>query len=101
MASILRPGGCLIVLELAVPRIPVLRQLYLLYLRFVLPWIGQLLSPRGSAYGYLRDSVLEFPQRRDFAARLEGAGFDETSWRDLSAGTVCLYSARKPLTSAP
>ncbi len=101
VASILRPGGRLIVLEFAVPRFPVVRPLYLLYLRFVLPWIGQLLSPRGSAYGYLRDSVLEFPQRREFAARLESAGFDQASWRDLSAGTVCLYSARKPLTSAP
>ncbi len=96
VTAVLAPGGRLVVLEFAIPRLPVLRPLYLLYLRRVLPLIGRLLSPRGSAYGYLSDSVLEFPQRQEFVARLEAAGLEEGSWRDLSAGTVCLYTASKP-----
>ena len=96
VAAVLEPGGRLIVLEFAIPRVPVLRPIYLFYLRRVLPFIGRLLSPRGSAYAYLRDSVEEFPQRQDFVARLEAAGLEAASWRDLSAGTVCLYSAQKP-----
>ena len=94
-AHVLRSGGKVVILEFAIPRLPGLRQIYLVYLRRVLPWIGKLLSPRGSAYAYLRDSVLEFPQRDDFTARLEAAGFEDTRWRDLSFGTVCLYTGHK------
>ena len=94
-AAILRPGGRLVVLEFALPTLPVVRQLYLAYLRFVLPAIGRLLSPHGSAYGYLRDSVMVFPQRQAFVDHLLGCGFAEASFRDLSGGTLCLYTARK------
>ena len=100
-AKVLRPGGKLVILEFALPRGAGMRQLYLLYLRHVLPFIGRLLSPRGSAYGYLRDSVIEFPQRAAFTSRMETAGFEATSWRDLSAGTVCLYTGVKAPETAP
>ncbi|HEX9668559.1 MAG TPA: ubiquinone/menaquinone biosynthesis methyltransferase [Thermoanaerobaculia bacterium] len=92
----LRPGGRLVALEFAVPRPRLLRALYLFYFRRVLPRIGRLLSPRGSAYSYLPSSVLEFPQRGDFLDRLAAAGFAELSWRDLAGGTVCLYLGRRP-----
>ncbi len=61
----------------------------------MLPAIGGLLSPRGSAYDYLPASVLEFPQRRAFTERMERAGLGEARWRDLAGGTICLYTARK------
>jgi demethylmenaquinone methyltransferase/2-methoxy-6-polyprenyl-1,4-benzoquinol methylase len=91
----LRPGGALVVLEFAVPRRPLLRRLYLAYFRRVLPLLGRLLSPRGSAYSYLPSSVLEFPQRAGFLARMAAAGFGDLEWRDLSAGVVCLYRGRR------
>ncbi|HEX7180764.1 MAG TPA: ubiquinone/menaquinone biosynthesis methyltransferase [Thermoanaerobaculia bacterium] len=96
LAGVLKPGGRLVVLEFAVPRLWPLRSLYLFYFLKVLPWIGRLLSDRGSAYTYLPSSVLEFPQRQGFLDRMAAAGFAETSWRDLSGGIVCLYSGRLP-----
>lgn len=101
VAANLRPGGRLIVLEFATPTQPLLRQLYRLYLRWVLPFAGRLLSPRGAAYRYLGDSVPDFPQRQDFVSRLLAAGLEEATWKDLSAGTVCLYTARRPPAKAP
>lgn len=91
LAGVLRPGGRLVVLEFAVPERPVLRGLYLFYFRRLLPWIGRLISARGSAYTYLPSSVLEFPQRQGFLDRMAAAGFTRLSWRDLSGGIVCLY----------
>ncbi|HEX5757889.1 MAG TPA: ubiquinone/menaquinone biosynthesis methyltransferase [Thermoanaerobaculia bacterium] len=91
----LRPGGRLAILEFALPRARLLRSLYLFYFRRLLPRIGRLLSPRGSAYAYLPSSVLEFPQRDDFLPRMETAGFAELSWRDLAGGVVCLYLGRR------
>jgi demethylmenaquinone methyltransferase/2-methoxy-6-polyprenyl-1,4-benzoquinol methylase len=91
LARVLRPGGRLAVLEFALPEPRALRALYLLYFRRVLPWIGRALSPRGSAYGYLPASVVEFPQRHGFTERMERAGFGDAVWCDLAGGTVCLY----------
>lgn len=95
MHRVLRPGGRIAVLEFAVPRLPVVRHLYLFYFRRVLPAVGRWLSHRGSAYSYLPASVLEFPQRRGFVEALEGAGFRDGRWRDLAFGIVCLYQARR------
>ena len=91
----LAPGGRLVVLEFALPEGKLARGLYLVYFRRILPWIGRLVSPRGSAYGYLPASVVEFPQRRGFLDELAAAGLVAGDWRDLSIGTVCLYTARK------
>lgn len=96
LAGVLRPGGRLVVLEFAVPKIQPLRGLYLFYFRKLLPWIGRVLSHRGSAYAYLPESVLKFPQRQSFLDRMAAAGFTDLSWEDLSGGIVCLYSGRLP-----
>lgn len=96
LARVVRPGGRLVILELAVPRARLLRRAYLLYSLRVLPTLGRWLSPRGAAYSYLPASILAFPQRQDFLERMAGAGFaDELSWRDLSGGVACLYAGRK------
>jgi demethylmenaquinone methyltransferase/2-methoxy-6-polyprenyl-1,4-benzoquinol methylase len=96
LAGVLRPGGRLVVLEFAVPRLQPLKGLYLFYFRRLLPWVGRLLSDRGSAYTYLPNSVLEFPQRRGFLDRMAAAGFTDLDWDDLSGGIVCLYQGRIP-----
>jgi demethylmenaquinone methyltransferase/2-methoxy-6-polyprenyl-1,4-benzoquinol methylase len=100
LAAALRPGGRLVVLEFAIPRARVLKTLYLFYFRRLLPRIGALLSPHGTAYTYLPSSVLEFPQRDEFLARMAGAGFGELSWRDLAGGAVCLYSGQATTSAA-
>ena len=94
---VLKPGGQLAVLEPAVPKSPLVRGPYMVYFRHILPRIGALLSPRGSAYSYLQESVEAFPQREAFAVRLKQAGFATATWNDLTAGTVCLYTGRKGL----
>lgn len=91
LCRVLAPDGKLAVLEFALPERRWLRGPYLFYFRRVLPWIGRVLSPRGSAYTYLPESVLGFPQRQGFTERMEAAGFAGARWRDLTGGTVCLY----------
>jgi demethylmenaquinone methyltransferase/2-methoxy-6-polyprenyl-1,4-benzoquinol methylase len=90
----LAAGGKLVVLEFALPRQRLLRAVYLFYFRRLLPWIGRLLSPRGSAYSYLPASVSEFPQRDEFLEHMATAGFDELAYEELAAGVVCLYQGR-------
>ena len=96
LAGVLRPGGKLVVLECAIPKGQPLRGLYLFYFLHLLPWIGRLISPRGSAYSYLPNSVLGFPQRQKFLDRLATSGFTDLAWEELSGGTVCIYQGRIP-----
>ncbi len=96
LAGVLRPGGKLVVLEFAIPRLQPLKALYLFYFRRLLPWIARLLSHRASAYSYLPNSVLEFPQRREFLDRMAAAGFTDLTFDDLSGGIVSLYQGRTP-----
>ncbi|HEX4962004.1 MAG TPA: ubiquinone/menaquinone biosynthesis methyltransferase [Thermoanaerobaculia bacterium] len=96
LAAVLRPGGKLVVLECAIPKWQPLKGLYLFYFLRLLPWIGRLISHRASAYSYLPNSVLGFPQRQEFLDRLAAAGFTALAWEDLSGGTVCIYQGRIP-----
>jgi demethylmenaquinone methyltransferase/2-methoxy-6-polyprenyl-1,4-benzoquinol methylase len=91
MVRVLAPGGKAAILEFALPRNRSWRKLYLFYFRRLLPLIGQLISPRGSAYCYLPESVLDFPQREGFVDRMRRAGFSSAGWQDLTGGIVCLY----------
>ncbi len=93
---VLKPGGRLVALEFALPRSAFLRRLYLLYFHRLLPLLGRLLSPRGSAYRYLPASVAAFPQREAFLGRMAAAGFADLGWEDLSAGVAALYRGRRP-----
>jgi demethylmenaquinone methyltransferase/2-methoxy-6-polyprenyl-1,4-benzoquinol methylase len=95
LAGVLRPGGRLVVLEFAVPRLQPLKGLYLFYFRHLLPWIGRMISARGSAYSYLPSSVLEFPQRQGFLQRMAAAGFTDLKFKDMTGGIVCLYEGRR------
>ncbi len=94
LARVVRPGGRLAVLEFALPENRLIKSLYLFYFLKILPSIGKLVSPRGSAYNYLPNSVLPFPQRRNFTDRMNAAGFGDSAWENLSFGTVCLYTGR-------
>jgi demethylmenaquinone methyltransferase/2-methoxy-6-polyprenyl-1,4-benzoquinol methylase len=95
LARVLRPGGELGVLEFAVPVARPLRALYLFYFRRLLPTIGGLVSGDRSAYRYLPESVLAFPQREGFVGRMAAAGFTAGRFEPLSGGILCLYRAAR------
>jgi demethylmenaquinone methyltransferase/2-methoxy-6-polyprenyl-1,4-benzoquinol methylase len=95
LARVVRPGGELGVLEFAVPVRGPLRALYLFYFRRLLPAVGGAVSGDSDAYRYLPESVLGFPQRADFTARLAAAGFTGARFESLSGGVLCLYLARR------
>lgn len=88
---VLRPGRRLVVLEFTEPPNLILRSLYLLYFRRILPLVGRIVSGHPWAYTYLPQSVKEFPDPGDLAELMQAAGFRETSWELLSGGIAALH----------
>jgi demethylmenaquinone methyltransferase/2-methoxy-6-polyprenyl-1,4-benzoquinol methylase len=91
MARVLKSGARLVVLEFTTPRWQPFRALYLFYFLRVLPLVGRLISRHSSAYDYLPESVLRFPEPSVLASKLEEAGFAEVEWESLSGGIVALH----------
>ncbi len=88
---VLAPGGKAVILELSVPRNPVLRWLYDLYFVHVLPWIGGRVSGEKAAYKYLPASVHAFPQPEAFCAMMREAGFSRVRQKAFSLGLCRMF----------
>lgn len=90
MVRVLKPGGRAVILEFATPRNRVFRALYFFYFLRVLPWLGGLISQK-SAYQYLPDSVLAFPDRGEFSKMMIDAGFADIKIYDLTGGIAAVH----------
>jgi demethylmenaquinone methyltransferase/2-methoxy-6-polyprenyl-1,4-benzoquinol methylase len=88
-ARVLRPGGRLALLEVSVPRHPLLRMGHSVYFGRVVPVIGGLISDR-DAYRYLPRSLAYLPPEPEMLAMLEAAGFRDTRHTPLSVGIAQL-----------
>lgn len=95
MHRILKVGGTCVILEFGLPGNVVMRSGYLFYFRYILPIIGGWISGDRAAYKYLNQTVEKFPYGRDFAVKMEEAGFSEVVAQPLSGGIAYLYTGTK------
>ena len=93
---VLKPGGRFVMLELGIPRNPVVRWAYKFYFSKIMPLVGGKMSGNKAAYRYLPASVLSFPGPKGWCATMEAAGFANVCHRALSLGICRLYTGEKP-----
>lgn len=92
---VLKPGGTLAVLELSTPENRFFHELYMVYFTKVLPFIGGFFSKNLSAYQYLPESVVNFPDSKTFSGIMETSGFNSVTWKKMTLGIVTLYTGGK------
>jgi demethylmenaquinone methyltransferase/2-methoxy-6-polyprenyl-1,4-benzoquinol methylase len=92
---VLRPGGRFVILEFSTPYLPVWRELYRFYSRWVLPMVGRVVSGHPTAYSYLPESVRRFPDGAELARRLAAVGYENVHWRPLSGGIAALHVGQR------
>src|SRR5665647_196429 len=92
---VLRPGGKLIVLEFTRPSMPVIKQLYHFYMKYLTPKIGKIIAKNNDAYQYLNDSVFQFPEKENFIHILNQSAYRNAFYKTLTLGICTIYCAEK------
>ena len=89
LGRVVCPGGRIALLDVSIPRNPVVRWGHGVYFGKVVPRIGSLLSNR-AAYRYLPKSVAYLPAAEVMVQSLRDAGFADAEHRLLSGGITQL-----------
>ena len=95
MNRVMRTGGELVVLESSKPASPLWRVFNGIYLRFILPYLGGMISGNLKAYRYLASSSKNYYTREEMGKILEVAGFDLIRSKSLFLGSVMLLVLQK------
>lgn len=97
MLRVLKPGGRMVILELATPDSSLIRPFYNLYTRRIIPWLGQRLAGSREAYTYLPRSIERFPKGDAFLQLIQNSGFwiQESCQRKMTFGVCRMYVINK------
>lgn len=92
---VLKSNGVAVILEFSKPKYFPFKQLYLFYFFTILPLVGRMVSKDRSAYSYLPESVMAFPDDQKFLSILKACGFTKSKQKRLTFGVATIYIAQK------
>ena len=95
MYRVLNKGGKALILEFSMPKNPIIRWGHLFYLRYILPFVGGIVSGDYQAYRYLNTSIEAFPYGDEFCDLLTKAGFSTVRAHPVTFGIATIYEAIK------
>jgi demethylmenaquinone methyltransferase / 2-methoxy-6-polyprenyl-1,4-benzoquinol methylase len=92
---VLKPGGTFGILELTMPKNPLLKYGHQFYLSRILPVLGKMLTSNEKAYAYLCQSIQNFTKPKDLEVILSENGFKETKQIPLLGGIATILVSVK------
>ncbi|MEY4294021.1 MAG: hypothetical protein RIR29_671 [Actinomycetota bacterium] len=95
MHRVTKSGGRLVICEFSQVQNPVLRPFYEFYLMRILPVFSRLAGQTPEAYDYLADSILAWPTQTELAKKIEAAGFERVTYKNLVFGVVAIHVGHK------
>ena len=90
-----KPGGRVVINEFSTPTNRAFRWLYHDVALAAVPLVAAISSNPG-AYGYLAESIKQWPSQPELAQWMADAGWGDVEWRNLSGGSVALHRGGKP-----
>jgi demethylmenaquinone methyltransferase/2-methoxy-6-polyprenyl-1,4-benzoquinol methylase len=94
MRRVVRPGGRVVCLEIARPN-HLIARLARIWFERIVPWVGRL-AGQGDAYGYLVESVRNYPGPERMAEVMREAGLVDVNWTPMTLGMVTIHVGRRP-----
>jgi demethylmenaquinone methyltransferase/2-methoxy-6-polyprenyl-1,4-benzoquinol methylase len=95
MYRVLKPSGKVLILEFSLPKNRLIRRIFVLYFRYVLPLLGSVISGDKYAYKYLNETVETFPYGDDFCHLLLKSGFQNVFKYPMTFGIATIYCGDK------
>lgn len=95
MYRVLKPGGKLLVLEFSRLTLPWLQKLYDLYSFKLIPKLGEWITQDRKSYEYLVESIRMHPDQASLKGLMEGVGFEDVDYFNLTGGVVALHQGYK------
>ena len=95
MYRVLKPGGCLLILEFSKTDNEFLSQAYDFYSFNVMPKLGGMIADDEDSYQYLAESIRKHPDQQTLKDMVLGAGFDFCEYHNMSGGIVALHKGIK------
>ncbi len=92
---VLKPGGVFLFIELSIPEVTPMKNLYSLYTKHIMPVLSNTMATEQRAYEYLPESIAAFPQGREMMLILKKNGFRNIRLRRFTLGISTLYIAEK------
>ena len=100
MHRVLKPGGMVVCLETSQPTLPVFKQVYRLYFKFVMPIFGKLFAKSKEEYEWLQQSTFDFPGKEKLKRLFEQAGFSNIKVRSFTGGVAAMHLGYKENSSS-
>ncbi|MCB1614818.1 MAG: bifunctional demethylmenaquinone methyltransferase/2-methoxy-6-polyprenyl-1,4-benzoquinol methylase UbiE [Pseudomonadales bacterium] len=95
MLRVLKPGGCLLVLEFSKPANPLLGKAYDTYSFSLLPLMGKLVANDENSYRYLAESIRMHPDQETLKNMMIEAGFSRCEFHNMTGGIVAVHKGVK------
>lgn len=95
MLRVLKPGGRMVILELATPDSAIIRPFYNLYTKHIIPWLGSRIAGNRDAYTYLPDSIARFPKGEAFLSVMGDTIAENATEHKLTLGVCRMYVINK------
>ncbi len=88
---VLKPGTRFVNLDVSKAPNRLFRRLFDVYFYNVVPFVGGLVGGSKSAYRYLPNSLTNYPDADELAARFRGAGFADVRYTRLAGGAIAVH----------
>ncbi|MGG3891901.1 demethylmenaquinone methyltransferase [Metabacillus fastidiosus] len=95
MYRVVKPGGKVVCLETSQPTLPVFKQLYFFYFRYIMPMFGKVFAKSYEEYSWLQESARDFPGMKKLAEMFKEAGFDHVEVKAYTGGVAAMHMGHK------
>jgi demethylmenaquinone methyltransferase/2-methoxy-6-polyprenyl-1,4-benzoquinol methylase len=92
---VLKPGGMFVCLETSQSEMPIYKQIFRFYFKYIMPIFGKFFAKSYKEYSWLQESAKDFPGMKVLAEMMEQANFVQVEYKPYSGGAAARHIGYK------